>query len=87
MLIAESSTRKATAAPRSATLLLGGLRSAAETIQINLRGWTPEARYQVTFEDHGIAMEKISRELFGGVGIKIPQAHGSLLVTCSTRRY
>ncbi|MDD8025404.1 MAG: alpha-galactosidase [Acidobacteriota bacterium] len=43
-------------------------------------GLDPEADYQVSFEDYGIAVIKTGRELGQGLGLKIPEAPGSLLI-------
>lgn len=50
------------------------------SIRIVLPGLEPDADYEVNFEDYGITLIKSSRELAGGLDIKIPEAPGSLLI-------
>ena len=50
------------------------------TINITLCGLEPEDDYEVIYEDYGITLVKTGSELMSGLGIKIPEAPGSLLL-------
>jgi alpha-galactosidase len=54
--------------------------AAAAAITINPHELSPDADYEVNFEDYGITLFKSGRELAAGVSIKIPEAPGSLLI-------
>ena len=55
-------------------------QAAASMLSIVLHGLEPEGDYEVVYEDYGITLVKNGRELMSGLGIKIPEAPGSLLI-------
>ena len=52
----------------------------AASINVVLRGLDPAGDYEVNFEDYGIALVRSAKELAAGLGLKIPEAPGSLLI-------
>jgi alpha-galactosidase len=52
----------------------------AASISVVLRGLDPGGDYEVNFEDYGITLIRSAKELAAGLGLKIPEAPGSLLV-------
>ena len=54
---------------------------AEETIDIKLRGLEPTSRYQMSYDDYGIQVEKTGEELIHGIQVSIPQKPASLLIT------
>jgi alpha-galactosidase len=55
-------------------------QAATATITIAPHELTPDADFEVNFEDYGITLFKTGKELVGGLSIKIPEAPGSLLI-------
>ena len=51
------------------------------SIEVRLKGLDPDADYEVSYEDYGIAVVRSGRELAGeGLTLKIAEAPGSLVV-------
>jgi alpha-galactosidase len=50
------------------------------SITIRLQGLDADADYEISYEDYGITLYKSGRELAPGLGVKIPEAPGSLLI-------
>ena len=61
-------------------------QAAESSISVLLHELEPEADYEVTYEDYGITLFKTGRELASGLGVKIPEAPGSLLLRYRRRR-
>lgn len=55
-------------------------QAVGSSLTVILHGLEPAGAYKVSFEDYGITIVKSGRELASGLGIKIPEAPGSLLV-------
>jgi len=54
--------------------------AAAASVTVTLKGLDPAGDYEVSFEDYGITLIKSAKELSAGLGLKIPEAPGSLLL-------